>query len=124
MEPADHGRVSLRWEVSEGPLVRLGPILIRGNAITQSLVNLQDVHFRPGDVYDENKLLEAKQNLEQRQIFTYVKLSADPGRTEQAVREAQELSWVLQRNPVPVLIEVGERYDHYGEVSLFGGVSS
>ncbi|MCS6912913.1 MAG: BamA/TamA family outer membrane protein [Myxococcota bacterium] len=117
-------RVRVLWRIDPGPLVRFGPVLIRGNVITRESVIRRDLPFREGDPYNENKLLEARQNLEQRQLFTYVKVTANPGETAQYLREARELGWKLERNPVPVLVEVGERYDSLGETVLYAGLST
>jgi outer membrane protein insertion porin family len=119
-----HLRVRLTWRIEPGPLVRFGPILIRGNVVTRDYVIRRDLPFREGDPYSENKLLEARQNLEQRQLFTYVKVTSNPGENAQYLREAREQGWQLQRNPVPVLVEVGERYDSYGETVLYAGAST
>lgn len=117
-------QATLTYVIDEGPEVCFGPILIRGNFVTRESLIRRDLHFQPGDLYDENLLLSAKQNLEQRQIFSYVRVTANPGQTAQYEREARELGWRLMRNPVPVLVEVGERYDNSGEAQLYIGMST
>jgi outer membrane protein assembly factor BamA len=130
IEPPDlhwnqaHTRVSILWVVDPGKEVCFGPTLIRGNYLTRESIIRRDLPFRPGDPFNENLLLEARQNLEQRQIFTFVRVTANPGENAQFLREAREAGWTLSRNPVPVLVEVGERYDNSGEVQLFLGVAA
>lgn len=121
---ADHTRVTLRWQLTPNEVVRFGPILIRGNTVTRESLILRDLPFRPGDRYDINKLLEGQQNLIARQIFSSVRVNHDPGRTDEYLLEATEKGWSLLRNPVPVLVEVIERYDNSGELSLYAGVST
>ncbi|MFO0576776.1 MAG: POTRA domain-containing protein [Polyangia bacterium] len=120
----EHTRVTLRWELTPGELVRFGPILIRGNAVTLESVIRRDLPFRTGDPYDSQKLLEGQQNLIGRQIFSSVRVIPKPGETDEYRLEALEKGWPLSRNPVPVLVEVIERYDNSGELALYAGVST
>lgn len=117
--------VNIRWEIlDEGPLVTFGPILVRGNFLTRESVLRKHLPFRTGDPFDENKLREAEQNLLSRELFDFVRVTPNPGETPVYAREAREACWTLERNPVPVLVEVGERYDNRGEIQLFVGAST
>jgi outer membrane protein assembly factor BamA len=121
---ADHTKVSLRWSLDEHETVRFGPILIRGNFVTREGVIRKDLPFKTGDLFDRNKLLEAQQNLLGRQIFSSVRVSPNPGETDDYRLEARLRSWKLSRNPVPILVEVVERYDSAGEIGVYVGVST
>ncbi len=120
----DHTRVTLRWLITENEPVRFGPILIRGNFVTRESIIRRDLLFKEGDLFDRNKLLEGEQNLIGRQIFASVRVVPNPGETEEYRAEAREKNWQLRRNPVPVLIEVTERYDNSGELGVYVGVST
>lgn len=122
--PGGGSRVHLRYRLLPGERVRFGPVLIRGNFLTRESVIRKDLPFREGQAFNENLLREAEQNLSQRQLFTFVRVTPNPGETPGYQRDAQEAGWDLRRNPVPVLIEVGERHDNLGEVAVFGGVST
>lgn len=121
---ADHTRITIRWTINEGELVRFGPVLIRGNFVTRESVILSDLPFKTGDPFDSQKLLEAQQYLISRQIFSSVRVTANPGRTDEYEYEANRRGWSLARNPVPILIEVTERYDNVGELALYAGLST
>lgn len=121
---ADHSRVTLRWLITENEPVRFGPILIRGNFVTRESIIRRDLLFKEGDLFDRNKLLEGEQNLIGRQIFTSVRVIPNPGESEEFRAQAREHNWQLRRNPVPVLIEVAERYDNSGELGIYVGVST
>ena len=120
----DHTKVTLRWLITENEPVRFGPILIRGNFVTRESIIRRDLLFKEGDLFDRNKLLEGEQNLIGRQIFASVRVVPNPGETEEYRAEAREKNWPLRRNPVPVLIEVTERYDNSGELGIYAGVST
>jgi outer membrane protein assembly factor BamA len=120
----EHTRVVIRWVIDEGELVRFGQILIRGNFVTRESVIRRDLPFRTGDPYNGYKLLEAQQNLIGRQIFTSVRVVPKPGETDEFRIEAAQKHWPLRRNPIPILVEVTERYDSLGEVGIFVGVST
>lgn len=121
---ADHSRVTIRWVITEGELVRFGPIIIRGNFVTRESIISRDLPFHTGDIFDSNKLLEAQQNLLGRGIFTSVSVTTNPGATDELVLEARQKHWSLRRNPMPVLVQVTERYDNKGEIGVFVGVST
>ena len=121
---ADHSRVTLRWVIDEREVVRFGPILIRGNFVTQDSVIRSDIPFKAGDRYDRNKLLEAQQNLLGRQIFSTVRVTPNPGESDDYRAEARSRGWKLTRNPVPILVEVIERYDSKGEIGVYVGFST
>ena len=121
---ADHTKVTLRWLITENEPVRFGPILIRGNFVTRESIIRRDLLFKEGDLFDRNKLLEAEQNLIGRQVFASVRVVPNPGETDEFRAEAHEKGWQLRRNPVPVLIEVTERYDNSGELGIYVGVST
>ena len=53
---AAHDRVALRYTISEGPEVRFGEILVRGNFKTHTSTIRKDLPFKPGDLYDVNKI--------------------------------------------------------------------
>ena len=121
---ADHTRVHIRWVIDEREPVTFGPIIIRGNFVTRQSVIRGDLPFKEGDPYSRNKLLEGQQNLIARQIFTSVRVLDNPGETDEFRLEARAKHWTLRRNPVPVLVEVVERYDSMGQAEIGVGFST
>ncbi len=121
---AAHDRVTMHWSIEEGEAVVFGPIMIRGNFVTRESLIRSDLPFRPGDPYDFQKLMEAQQNLLSRQIFNSVRITPNPGETDEFRMEARQKGWKLNRNPIPILVEVIERYDSVGELQVAVGVST
>lgn len=121
---AAHDRVVMHWRIEESEPVVFGPVLIRGNFVTRESLIRSDLPFRPGDPYDFQKLMEAQQNLLSRQIFNSVRITPNPGETDEFRLEARQKGWKLNRNPIPILVEVIERYDSVGELNVAVGVST
>jgi outer membrane protein assembly factor BamA len=91
-----HDGVTLSYTIEEDGDIRFGEILIRGNFKTLDRVIRQDLPFKPGDKFDQRKLDEGARNLRTHLIFNTVRVEA--------------LGLDHQRNPVPVLVTVQERY--------------
>jgi outer membrane protein assembly factor BamA len=105
-----HDRVVLRYTITEGPEVRFGEILIRGNFKTHGSTIRKDLPFAPGDLYDVTKLEAAERNLTTHLIFNSARVQApvQPG-----------------RNVAPVLVLVQERYlEAYGALTFAIGAAS
>ncbi|MGZ3407998.1 MAG: POTRA domain-containing protein, partial [Polyangia bacterium] len=107
---AAHDRVVLRYKITEGPEVRFGEILIRGNFKTHGATIRKDLPFKPGDLYDITKIEAAERNLQTHLIFNSARVQApiQPG-----------------RSVAPVLVIVQERYlEAYGSVTFAVGAAS
>jgi outer membrane protein assembly factor BamA len=106
----EHDRVVLRYRITEGPEVRFGEILIRGNFKTHGLTIRRDLPFKAGDLYDVTKLEAAERNLQTHLIFNSARVWApiQPG-----------------SNIAPVLVIVQERYlEAYGALTFAVGAAS
>ena len=106
----DHTRIRVRFRVNEGPEVRFGEILIRGNFKTFAHVIRQDLPFHAGELFDLTKLEEGERNLQTHFIFDSVRLTP--------------VGLDSHRSPVPILVTVRERYLDYGGFLVSVGVSS
>ncbi len=107
---AAHDRVALRYTITEGPEVRFGEILIRGNFKTHASTIRKDLPFHPGDLYDLTKIEQAERNLQTHLIFNSARVQApvQPG-----------------RDVAPVLVTVQERYlEAYGALTFAIGAAS
>jgi outer membrane protein assembly complex protein YaeT len=108
----EHTRVRIVLSVDEGPEVRFGEILIRGNFKTADWVIRRDLPFKTGDLFDRDKLALAERNLQTHTIFNGVRvvpLGLSSGKV----------------NPVPILVEIQqERYDDWGTPQLSLGYST
>ncbi len=106
----DHTRVEVQLTVDEGPEVRFGEILLRGNFKTADSVILSDLPFKPGDPFDRDKLVVAERNLQTHTIFNGV--------------QVRPLGLSQGLSPVPILVEVQERYDDWGTPIITVGGST
>jgi len=107
---AAHDRVVLRYRITEGPEVRFGEILIRGNFKTHGSTIRKDLPFKPGDLYDVTKIEQAERNLQTHLIFNSARVQAP-------VTPGQSVA--------PVLVVVQERYlEAYGALTFAVGAAS
>src|SRR5262249_13642881 len=95
---------------TEGPEVRFGDIIIRGNFKTHARVIRMDLPFHSGDLFDLDKLAEGERNLQTHFIFDSARVTP--------------VGISAQRNPVPILITVRDRYLDWGGFVVAAGVSS
>lgn len=106
-----HDRVVIRLDIDEGPEVRFGEILIRGNFKTRARVILADLPFKPGDLFDLSKLEEGERNLQTHLVFNQARVTP--------------VGFNELRNPVPILVTVQERYlERFGSLALAGGIAT
>jgi outer membrane protein assembly complex protein YaeT len=106
----EHDRVVLRYVITEGPEVRFGEILIRGNFKTRASTIRRDLPFKPGDLYDVNKIEAGERNLRTHLVFNDARVIGvpEPGRLV-----------------APVVVTVQERYlEAYGSLTLAIGAAS
>lgn len=108
----DQNQLYVVVEVDEGPAVRFGEILVRGNFRTAEWVIRRDLPFQTGDLYDISKLDQATRNLQNHQIFNSVRVTSVPAALPPGM------------NPVPILVEVQERYDNWGNVEASVGYAT
>ncbi len=64
----------VRHEVDEGPLVRTGPRLLKGNFETQNHVIHREIPLRRGDLLDTQEVITAQGNLRQLNVFDSVSI--------------------------------------------------
>ncbi|MBK8482262.1 MAG: BamA/TamA family outer membrane protein [Proteobacteria bacterium] len=108
-DPA-RGRVDVLLSVDEGPLVRFGPVLLRGNNHTRSVVIRRLVALQPGAPFDIRRLELTEQNLRQIGAFNAVR--------------TRVVGLPARLRVVPVVLQVEERHDDYGAVELGVGAST
>lgn len=114
----DHTRATLVLTIVEGPAVKFGDIIIRGNFKTKDRVILKDLPFKPGDPFDYDKVVEGERNLQTHLIFNSAKV--EPLLSNVVSTDVEEL-----RNPVPVVVTVQERYlEKLGSLAVAAGVAT
>ena len=113
-----HDRIVIRVDISEGPEVRFGEILVRGNFKTADRVILADLPFKPGDPFDFKRVEEGERNLQTHFVFTSARVVPLLSDLEQTDEENY-------RNPVPVVVTVQERYlERFGSAALAAGIAT
>ncbi len=69
-------RIRIRHKIEEGPRVRIGAILLRGNFDTDSKVIYREVPFEENALLDTKSVLEAQRNLRSLNIFDSVSVES------------------------------------------------
>jgi outer membrane protein insertion porin family len=103
-------KVRLVWKLKEGPLVRVGEILVRGTFKTWRHVVLNEIPLRSGDRFSIEKSEQAERNLRTLGLFRTV-----------------QLTWLGledKREVVHLLAHVEERYDHWASIEVGVGFST
>ena len=108
-----HEHARLDYLVESGALVRFGPILIRGNFHTRSRVIARDLSLCSGMLFDMKALDIAEENLQSHGLFNSVSVRPAEGALER------------EENPVPILVEITERFvDDIPKMQIAYGASS
>lgn len=68
----DNSEVALQLDIDEGPVYRVGDILVRGNKETHARVVTRELPFTTGDILTRPLLNEAEDNLRQLNLFSPV----------------------------------------------------
>lgn len=68
----DNSQVSIHLEVDEGPVFKVGEIIVRGNQQTHARVVLRELPFTGGDILTSPLLAEAEDYLRQLNLFSSV----------------------------------------------------
>lgn len=108
-DPAQ-GSVAVAFSIDEGPLVRFGPVMLRGNSHTRSAVLRSLIAVRPGAPFDIRTLELTEQNLRQIGAFNAVR--------------TRVVGLPARLSVVPVVVQVEERHDDYGAFELGVGGST
>jgi outer membrane protein assembly complex protein YaeT len=104
-------KVKLTWVLKLGPQMRVGPIFVRGNFVTQPRTILEQIPLRSGDLLTTTATERGQRNLGFMQLFNNASPISFPGKDE-------------KRPVVPMVVEVEERYEQYSVVHLGVGAST
>jgi outer membrane protein insertion porin family len=74
VEEIPSGPVTYDIAIEEGPQVRMGEVLLRGNLVTHDEVILREVRIGKGDLYDPDKLRETRRRIVRLGFFRQVSL--------------------------------------------------
>ncbi|MBU1239382.1 outer membrane protein assembly factor BamA [Myxococcota bacterium] len=102
--------VMISYTITMNKRVRFGPTFFRGNFKTRRSVVWGEIPFKEGDVFSLSKIEEAGRNLRSLGIFRSVRI--------------RFLGLEKQKEVLPVVVELIERYDDWGEMEIGGGFST
>lgn len=100
----ESGLVEVRFQVEEGPRVRIGQVRVRGNQMTQDFVILDRVLLRSGEYFSERLVEQSRQRLLEMGLFNSVSIQFLDERDDSEIRD--------------LLVEVQERHRFSVEAGL------
>jgi len=103
--------VALTWVVKLGPRMRVGPIFVRGNFVTERQTIVEQIRLRPGDYLGTTAVERSQRDIGFMQLFNNASPISFPGKEE-------------KRATVPMVVEVEERYEQYSVIHLGAGAST
>jgi len=107
----DGERLTIVWRITPGSQVHVGPVFVRGNFLTTDDTIMTWAELRPGSLLTTRAVERAQRNLAMIQLFNNPNPVSFPSESP--------------RQPVvPMVIDVEERHDHFGVVTIGGGVST
>lgn len=115
----DNSTVDIHIDVREGPLIRVGDIIVRGNKQTHARVVTRELPFVKGDVLSRELQIEAEENLRKLNLFSSVILRPveRPGSPE--IRDIL----ILVEEGTPGLVEFGPGFRNDLGLRFFAGAS-
>jgi outer membrane protein insertion porin family len=105
----DH--VTIVWNIKLGSQVHVGPVFLRGNFLTTEGTIMTWAELRPGSLLTTRAVERAQRNLAMIQLFNNPNPVSFPSEGP-------------QQPVVPMVVEVEERHDHFGIVTIGGGIST
>jgi outer membrane protein insertion porin family len=107
----DGERVTIVWNIMPGSQVHVGPVFIRGNFLTTEGTIMTWAELRPGSLLTTRAMERAQRNLAMIQLFNNPNPVSFPSEGP-------------HQPVVPMVIDVEERHDHFGVVTIGGGIST
>jgi outer membrane protein assembly complex protein YaeT len=88
---ADKRSATVTYVIAEGPRIKVGDIIVRGNTYTRSKVVIREADLKPGEPFSYTSVLEAQRNLYRLGIFQRAEVQP-----EQAGTATDQRNIVLQ----------------------------
>ena len=115
----DQSSVDVVVEINEGPLIRVGDIIVRGNKKTHARVITRELPFIEGDILTSELRVEAEENLRRLNLFSSIILRPIERPSTPEIRDIL----ILVEEGVPGLIEFGPGYRNDLGLRFFVGAS-
>ncbi len=74
--------MTLTWEVTLGPRMRVGPIFVRGNFVTKPRTILEQIRLRPGDYLGTTPVERSQRDIGFLQLFNNASPISFPGKDD------------------------------------------
>jgi outer membrane protein insertion porin family len=103
--------VRVIWKIKTGPRIRVGPIFVRGNFVTEDQTILEQIPIRSGDYLTTTAFERGQRNLGFLQLFNNATPISFPGKDE-------------GQTVVPMVVEVEERYEQFNLLHVGAGIST
>lgn len=103
--------VALLWVLKLGPRVRIGPVFVRGNFITERETILEQIPLTSGSTLTTTEAERGQRNLGFMQLFNNATPISFPGRED-------------RREVLPMVVEVEERNEQFSVVHVGIGAST
>jgi outer membrane protein insertion porin family len=110
----DQGGAALSYAVTEGPQVRVGRIILQGNAVSRDPILRRELLIHTGDPLDLEKVLKSQKRLYRLGLFSEVRF--EPSKT--ADPALQDLLLLVKERPTGAL-EFGVGYADYERLRGF-----
>ena len=104
-------QVTLVWNIKLGSQVHVGPVFVRGNFQTTQDTIMTWSELRPGMLLTTRAVERAQRNLAMIQLFNNPNPISFPSESP-------------HQPVVPVVVNVEERHDHFGIITVGGGAST
>ncbi|MCU1349380.1 MAG: yaeT, partial [Acidobacteria bacterium] len=118
----DKTAAHVTYIVAEGPRVRIGDVIVRGNSYTKSNVVLRTASLVPGNPFSYTSILEAQRNLYRLGIFQRVDIQPEQTGTTVADRniaiQVEEGKDLTVAGSVGASKQSGEKFAPLGSVSV------
>lgn len=103
---SDNKNFRVELLIDEGPRVRVGEIIIKGNRLTREPVMRRELTTKEGDIFDPEKILKDRQNILRLGLFRGVKYS----RINREKIEAKKDMLLEVSEKKPGVVEIGAGY--------------
>ena len=118
----DKTAAHVTYTVAEGPRVKIGDVVVRGNTYTKSNVVLRTAGLSPGDPFSYASILEAQRNLYRLGIFSRVDIQPEQVGTSLADRnvsiQVEEGKDLTIAGSVGITKRSGEKFTPLGSASI------
>lgn len=115
----DLTQVRLRFDLFEGPLIRVGDVIVRGNQKTKTRVITREIPFANGDVLTKLNLGEAEEKMRKLGLFATIIVKPIERPTQSEIRDVL----ILVEESSPGAVEFGPGYRTDLGLRLFARVS-